>query len=278
MRLAALAAAPAACILCLNLCLSLCVCCCRCACLSLCCVLLHVQLFHSLKSHAPGDTEWDDLVAFLQEFCSLAKHLQLQHRQNLWNKMTQLGMFEVQPSSRVGAGVVWFGLGRGCSTVCGSQAAGQTAPVGQGAQLHASPLQRIALCVVCMPFLSPTLVSACLNCHRFAVPCCVPLLQVITRILQSSTPAVKLRATDILLSALAHDPMPLRNFLAAPNGRHLLNSLVVEFVSSDESGLPEQIAELLKMLVDPGGLGGGCVQCGCMECLAAATARGGWWI
>lgn len=126
------------------------------------------RLFHSLKSHAPGDTEWDDLVAFLQEFCSLAKHLQLQHRQNLWNKMTQLGMFEV-----------------------------------------------------------------------------------ITRILRSSTPAVKLRATDILLSALAHDPMPLRNFLASPNGRQLLNSLVVEFVSSDESGLPEQIAELLKMLVDP---------------------------
>jgi protein phosphatase-4 regulatory subunit 3 len=35
-------------------------------------------------------------VAFLQEFCSLAKHLQLLQRQNLWNKMTQLGMFEVR--------------------------------------------------------------------------------------------------------------------------------------------------------------------------------------
>jgi hypothetical protein len=62
------------------------------------CVAL-LQLFHSLKSHAPGDSEWDDLVAFLQEFCSLAKHLQLQHRQNLWNKMTQLGMFEVRKGS-----------------------------------------------------------------------------------------------------------------------------------------------------------------------------------
>lgn len=83
--------------------------------------------------------------------------------------------------------------------------------------------------------------------------CSVALcLQVITRILQSSTPAVKLRATDILLSALAHDPMPLRNFLASTNGRQLLASLVLEFVSSDESGLPEQIAELLKLLVDPG--------------------------
>lgn len=67
-----------------------------------------------------------------------------------------------------------------------------------------------------------------------------------------------MRATDILLSALAHDPMPLRNFLAGPSGRALLNSLVVEFVSSDESGLPEQIAELLKLLVDPGaGAGAG---------------------
>lgn len=83
--------------------------------------------------------------------------------------------------------------------------------------------------------------------------CVVTCVQVITRILQSSTPAVKLRATDILLSALAHDPMPLRNFLASTNGRQLLASLVMEFVSSDESGLPEQIAELLKLLVDPGG-------------------------
>lgn len=62
-------------------------------------LLAFLQLFHSLKSHAPGDSEWDDLVAFLQEFCSLAKHLQLQHRQNLWNKMTQLGMFEVRMCS-----------------------------------------------------------------------------------------------------------------------------------------------------------------------------------
>lgn len=84
---------------------------------------------------------------------------------------------------------------------------------------------------------------------------------------------MKLRATDILLSALAHDPMPLRNFLASSNGRQLLNSLVVEFVSSDESGLPEQIAELLKLLVDPGGYnirgGGAAVACWRSERLCA---------
>jgi hypothetical protein len=55
-----------------------------------------LQLFEALKSCQPGDSDWDDLVAFLQEFCSLAKHLQLLQRQNLWNKMTQLGMFEVR--------------------------------------------------------------------------------------------------------------------------------------------------------------------------------------
>jgi hypothetical protein len=67
---------------------------------------------------------------------------------------------------------------------------------------------------------------------------------------------VKLRATDVLLSALAHDPIPLRNHLATPGGQDLLRCLVTEFVSSRDSGLPEQIAELLKLLVDPGGFAG----------------------
>jgi protein phosphatase-4 regulatory subunit 3 len=67
-----------------------------------------LQLFEALKSRQPGDSDWDDLVAFLQEFCSLAKHLQLQQRQNLWNKMTQLGMFEVRAASHCSIhAVVW---------------------------------------------------------------------------------------------------------------------------------------------------------------------------
>jgi hypothetical protein len=81
------------------------------------------------------------------------------------------------------------------------------------------------------------------------------LLQVITRILQSSSAFVKLRATDVLLSALAHDPLPLRSFLASQAGHQLLECLVTEFISSEQSGLAEQIAELLKLLVDPGGEG-----------------------
>lgn len=59
-----------------------------------------VQLFRTLKERKPGDADWDDLVAFLQEFCSLAKHLQLQQRQNCWARMTQLGMFEVSACCR----------------------------------------------------------------------------------------------------------------------------------------------------------------------------------
>jgi hypothetical protein len=31
------------------------------------------QLFEALKSRQPGGSDWDDLVAFLQEFCSLTK-------------------------------------------------------------------------------------------------------------------------------------------------------------------------------------------------------------
>jgi hypothetical protein len=88
----------------------------------------------------------------------------------------------------------------------------------------------------------------------------VPPGQVITRILQSSSAPVKLRATDILLSALAHDPSPLRSFLAAQPGHSLLDCLVKEFVGSEQSGLPEQIAELLKLLVDPGGLAAGFIK------------------
>lgn len=68
-----------------------------------------MQLFRTLKDRKPGDPDWDDLVAFLQEFCSLAKHLQLPQRQNCWAKMTQLGMFEVRE----------FLCAKGCSPVLG---------------------------------------------------------------------------------------------------------------------------------------------------------------
>ncbi|KAG2450841.1 hypothetical protein HYH02_004675 [Chlamydomonas schloesseri] len=53
------------------------------------------QLFQRLQSADPADPQWHDLVAFLQEFCSLARHLQQQQRASLFNRLVQLGLFEV---------------------------------------------------------------------------------------------------------------------------------------------------------------------------------------
>lgn len=78
--------------------------------------------------------------------------------------------------------------------------------------------------------------------------CC----QIITKILQHSTTDVKLRATDILLSAMAHDPLPLRTFLTQQPDNELLGTLIKDFIAGDENGLAEQIAELFKALFDPG--------------------------
>ncbi|GFR48535.1 hypothetical protein Agub_g10432 [Astrephomene gubernaculifera] len=53
------------------------------------------QLFQRLQQADTGDVQWHDLVAFLQEFCSLARHLQQQQRASLFSRLTQLGLFEV---------------------------------------------------------------------------------------------------------------------------------------------------------------------------------------
>lgn len=82
------------------------------------------------------------------------------------------------------------------------------------------------------------------------------LFEVLTKVIASGAPAVKLRATDILLSTLGHDPLPLRNFLTRQPGHELFGLLVKEMLGAqDDSGLPEQIAELLKVrtrLIDVG--------------------------
>jgi protein phosphatase-4 regulatory subunit 3 len=74
------------------------------------------------------------------------------------------------------------------------------------------------------------------------------LFDVLTKVIAAGAPCVKLRATDILLSTLGHDPLPLRGFLTRQPGHELLGLLVREMLSApDDSGLPEQIAELLKV-------------------------------
>ena len=55
------------------------------------------DLFLRLKAAKPGDAEWMNQVAFLQELCSLAKHLQAASRTQLLSKLIGLGLFEVSP-------------------------------------------------------------------------------------------------------------------------------------------------------------------------------------
>ena len=56
------------------------------------------DLFQRLSAAKPGDAEWMNQVAFLQELCSLAKHLQAVSRTQLLSKLIGLGLFEVNKS------------------------------------------------------------------------------------------------------------------------------------------------------------------------------------
>ena len=61
------------------------------------------ELFQRLKAASPRDREWLDQVAFLQELCSLAKHLQAVSRTQLLSKLIKLGLFEVGAPSLLAA-------------------------------------------------------------------------------------------------------------------------------------------------------------------------------
>ncbi|GFH11066.1 SMK-1 domain-containing protein [Haematococcus lacustris] len=78
----------------------------------------------------------------------------------------------------------------------------------------------------------------------------------ITRIMKVGSEAVKLRATDVLLAVLQHDVDSLRTFLLKQKDNMLFSLLVREFVEgSGDGGLAEQVAELLKLLLDSETLG-----------------------
>ena len=53
------------------------------------------ELFARLRSTPRADPGWDDLVGFLQELCSLAKHLQVQQRGTLFASLVHHGLFHV---------------------------------------------------------------------------------------------------------------------------------------------------------------------------------------
>ncbi len=53
------------------------------------------ELFARLHNTPRTNPDWDDLVGFLQELCSLAKHLQIQQRGSLFAALVQHGLFYV---------------------------------------------------------------------------------------------------------------------------------------------------------------------------------------
>ncbi|KAI3423413.1 hypothetical protein D9Q98_010630 [Chlorella vulgaris] len=77
------------------------------------------------------------------------------------------------------------------------------------------------------------------------------LFEVMSAIMQRGGPEVKLKATDILLSDVQHDPSQLRAFLLTEQGNELFALLIKALLDSSDSGVQEQVLEMLKMLLDP---------------------------
>lgn len=79
------------------------------------------------------------------------------------------------------------------------------------------------------------------------------LFEVITTIMQAhGSPEVKLRATDILLADVQHDPSQLRGYLLQEGqGNALFTCLIQALLHPSDSGLQEQVLEMMKMLLDP---------------------------
>ncbi|KAK3281899.1 hypothetical protein CYMTET_10332 [Cymbomonas tetramitiformis] len=53
------------------------------------------ELFNRLRSLEPSQTDWRDLIAFIQELCVLAKHFQAVHRAQLFTALIRNGLFNV---------------------------------------------------------------------------------------------------------------------------------------------------------------------------------------
>lgn len=78
------------------------------------------------------------------------------------------------------------------------------------------------------------------------------LFQVLTKILSLGKDSARLRAADILLSTVAHDSGSLRRFLLNDaSGKILFGELVSSLHRPSSGGLQEQVAEVLRVLLDP---------------------------
>lgn len=86
----------------------------------------------------------------------------------------------------------------------------------------------------------------------FATMINLGLFDVITRIMLTSEDLVKLKAVDVLISVTQHDVASLRNFLLHQKDHELFGLLIQEITGGEgDNGVAEQVAELLKSLLDP---------------------------
>ena len=71
----------------------------------------------------------------------------------------------------------------------------------------------------------PNAVADCLSirCSDLSSSCCS---QVLTRVLKYVSPGLQLRGTDVMLSAIQHDPAPLRQFMRSQKDHELFHLLV----------------------------------------------------
>ena len=126
------------------------------------------ELFRQLKTESMHGPHWHDLVAFLQEFCSLLRHLQPNLRQLLYSKLVDLGIHDV-----------------------------------------------------------------------------------LTQVMKGSKVSIRLKAVDILFSAIQQDSASLRAFLVSQSDHELFYLLIKELIEGRDSGLSDQIMDVLRCLLDP---------------------------
>ena len=58
------------------------------------------------------------------------------------------------------------------------------------------------------------------------IPDALYLLQVLSKVIKYGATALQLRATDVMLSAIQHDPAPLRSFMRNQKDHELFHLLV----------------------------------------------------
>ena len=80
------------------------------------------------------------------------------------------------------------------------------------------------------------------------------LFDVTCSILQDEDDSIRLKGMDVMMSTLQHDPSSLRSFLMQQENKEnstLLKTMIDTLMLESESGLQEQMCDVLRMLLDP---------------------------